>query len=365
MENSWEVTVSLGDDLPGGVMLPLLAGIKETGSLSRAAREAGVSYRYAWSLLNKLEKILNQQLLVRRAGGYAGGGSELTGPGLRVLSYLLELRQETRLQLAALLQGPPREKRGRQLVVASSMEPVVTGLLDVLEQAYLQETGTVVRHVAAGSGQALELAKAGRADLCLTHAPELEEKFVAAGWGTRRLPVMVNDYVLAGPVGDPAGVCGTTAVVTALQKIAVRAAFFVSRSDLSGTNLLELKLWRKAGIAPAGETWYRESRSVLGSYGVLRQATELQAYTLVDRASFIAGHGGTDLKICLEGDGLLVNVFSVLPVSALKTGVDQEGAEQFADWLTGRTAQSIIAEFGCYNFACSLFKPVNPSRQTA
>jgi tungstate transport system substrate-binding protein len=365
VNNNWEVTVSL-DDLPGGVILPLLAGIKETGSLSRAARKAGVSYRYAWSLLNKLEKTLNQQLLVRKAGGYAGGGSELTDSGLRVLSYLLELRQETRLQLAALLHGlPPREKGGRQLVVASSMEPVVTGLLDVLEQAYLQETGTVVRHVAAGSGQALELAKAGRADLCLTHAPELEEKFVAAGWGTRRLPVMVNDYVLAGPADDPAGVCGTTSVVTALQKIAAGTACFVSRSDLSGTNLLELKLWQEAGIAPAGEPWYRECRSVLGSYGVLQQASELQAYTLVDRASFLAGHGGTALKICLEGDRLLVNVFSVLPVSALKTGVDQEGAEQFADWLTGMTAQSTIAGFGRHNFACSLFKPVNLSRQTA
>jgi tungstate transport system substrate-binding protein len=199
----------------------------------------------------------------------------------------------------------------------------------------------------------------------LTHAPELEEKFVAAGWGTRRLPVMVNDYVLAGPADDPAGVCGTTAVVTALQKIAASASIFVSRSDLSGTNMLEMKLWREAGTAPAGEPWYRECRSVLGSYGGLQQASEMQAYTLVDRASFLAGHGGTALKICLEGDRLLVNVFSVLPVSALKTGVDQEGAEQFADWLTGRTAQSIIAGFGRHNFGCSLFEPVNLSRQTA
>jgi len=356
VKDNWEVTVSLGNELPGGILLRLLTGIKETGSLSRAAREAGISYRYAWSLLNKLEDTLSQQLLVRKAGGYAGGGTELTGPGLRLLSYLLALRQETRLQLASLLYGPGRENKDRHLVVASTMEPVVTGLMDVLEQAYLQETGTVVHHVAAGSGQALELAKAGRADLCLTHAPELEEKFVADGWGTRCLPVMFNDYVLVSPAGDPADVCGTTEVVNGLQKIAASGANFVSRSDLSGTNLLELALWRKAGIEPAGKQWYRESRSVLGSYAALQEAAKLRGYTLVDRASFLAGNA-PGLMICLEGDQVLVNVFSAIPVSA--PSADQEGAEQLADWLAGPTAQNIIAGFGRHNFSCPLFKPVN------
>lgn len=359
MNDNWEVTVSL-DELPGGILLPLLTGIKETGSLSRAAREAGVSYRFAWSLLNKLEEKLNRQLLVRKTGGSGGGGTELTGPGLRLLRYLQAMRQETRLQLAALLYEPAREKRDRQLVVASTMEPVVTGLMEVLEQAYLMETGTIVRHVAAGSGQALELAKAGRADLCLTHAPKLEEQFVAAGWGTRRLPVMFNDYVLAGPADDPAGACGTAFVADALKKIAASGACFVSRSDLSGTHLLELDLWQQTGTNPAGKTWYRESRSVLGNYGVLQLAAEMRAYALVDRASFLAGYAGEDLRICLEGNGELVNVFSVIPVNALKAGADQEGAERLADWLTGPAAQAIIAGFGCRLFTCPLFKPVNP-----
>jgi molybdate transport repressor ModE-like protein len=192
VNDSLDVTVSL-DELPGRILLPLLAAIKGTGSLSRAAQEAGVSYRYAWSLLNKLEKTLNQQLVVRKTGGCAGGGTELTGSGLRLLEYLLTLRQETRLRLAALLGEAAENRREGQLVLASTMEPVITGLMDVLEQTYLLETGIIVRHIAAGSGQALGLAKAGRADLALTHAPELEETFIAEGWGTRRQPVMVND----------------------------------------------------------------------------------------------------------------------------------------------------------------------------
>ncbi len=358
MNDSWEVTVSL-DELPGRTLLPLLAAIKGTGSLSRAAQEAGVSYRYAWSLLNKLEKTLNQQLVVRKTGGCAGGGTELTGSGLRLLEYLLTLRQETRLQLAALL-GETAEKRSEgQLVLASTMEPAVTGLMDVLEQAYLLETGIIVRHIAAGSGQALGLAKAGRADLALTHAPGLEEKFIAEGWGTRRQPVMVNDYVLVGPAGDPARVRNATSAVDAMQKIAASGIIFVSRADLSGTNLLELQLWRQAGIDPAAQAWYKASRTILGSYGALQRASELQAYALVDRASFLTCYGGLNLVLCFEGDAALENVFSVIPVSALKASVNQEGAEQFADWLAGPGAQQIIAEFGGKDNAGPLFRPVN------
>lgn len=358
MDNSWQVTVNLGDELPGKALLSLLAGIKETGSLNRAAREAGISYRYAWSLLNKLEKTFNRQLLVRKTGGFAGGGTDLTDDGCRLLKYLSEIRLETSLQLDALLGGAAQKKREGQLVLASTMEPVVTGCLEMLEQAYLLETGIIVRHIAAGSGQALELAKAGRADLCLTHAPALEKQFVAEGWGTRRQPVMVNEYVLAGPAGDPAKASDAASVVDALQKIAAASAFFISRADLSGSNLLELELWRQAGIVPAGRPWYKESRTVHGNYGVLRQAAELQAYALVDRASFLTGYGGAGLKVCLEDDEALENVISAIPVSALKASVNQEGAERFADWLAGPDAQQIIAGFGRRDYAGPLFRPV-------
>lgn len=358
MDRGWEVTVNLGEGLPGKELLQLLSSIKEAGSLNRAAREAGLSYRYAWGLLNKVEETLGQRLVLRKTGGMAGGGTTLTDAGRRLLEYLLALQRETSLQMGAVLAGANQDKGSRQLVLASSMEPVVTGLLDVLEQAYLLQSGTVLRHVAAGSGQAFALARAGRADLVLTHAPELEEKFMDEGWGTRRVPVMVNDYVLVGPVTDPAGICAAKAVVQALQKMAARRAFFVSRADSSGTHLLEMKLWREAGIVPAGEPWYRACRNVLGSYGVLQQAGQLPAYTLVDRASFLTGNSGTALKVCVEGDAVLENIFSVMPVSRTKVPVDQEEAEQFADWLAGPAAQKIIDGFGRQSFGYPLFRPI-------
>jgi len=154
VDRGWEVTVNLGEGLPGKELLQLLSSIKEAGSLNRAAREAGLSYRYAWGLLNKVEETLGQRLVLRKAGGMAGGGTTLTDAGRRLLEYLLALQRETSLQMGAVLAGANQDKRGGQLVLASSMEPVVTGLLEVLEQAYLLQSGTVLRHVAAGSGQA-------------------------------------------------------------------------------------------------------------------------------------------------------------------------------------------------------------------
>lgn len=352
----WDVTLNLGEKIPGKVLLMLLQKIDETGSLNRAVEEAGVSYRYGWGLLNRAEEALERTLVSRQAGGSAGGGTTLTADGKKLLGHMEALQREVKGQLASMLSAAelPGEKA---LMLASTMEPVATGLLDVLEQAYLLESGVTVRHIAAGSGQAMAMARAGRVDVLLTHAPELEAEFVREGWGVRRIPVMSNDYVIVGPVADPAGIAQAGSVVEAFQNIASAGAVFISRGDRSGTHLWETKLWQAAGIEPQGCDWYAEARNTLGNYGVMQRAARQQGYTLVDRASFTAGYAGSQLAILYCGDRLLENVFSVIPVSRSRAAVHQEEAEAFAAWLSSPAAAKLIAGFGLQQFGEALFHP--------
>ena len=242
-------------------------------------------------------------------------------------------------------------------MLASTIEPVVTGILDVLEQAYLQETGVTVRHIAAGSGQSIAMAKAGRVDVLLTHAPDLEKQFVSDGWGSKTLSVMRNDFILVGPTSDPAKVVAAKTVTEAFARIAQSEAVFVSRGDQSGTHLFELNLWQGAGISPSSP-WYQEARNTLGNYGILRRAAELEGYTLVDRASYVTGYAGAELKVLFSRDPKLVNLFSVIPVSRKKAAVNQQAAEAFAEWLISPAAKRIISSFGKVQYGFSLFEPI-------
>ncbi|EEG76683.1 substrate-binding domain-containing protein [Dethiobacter alkaliphilus] len=352
----WEVSLNLGEKIPGKELLLLLEKIDKTGSLNRAVEEAGVSYRYGWGLLNRAEEALGKALVMRQAGGSAGGGTTLTPAGKKLLGHMQALQREVQGQLAALFTHED-EQPERHLVLASTMEPVVTGLLDVLEQAYLQETGITVRHIAAGSGQAMAMAKAGRVDLILTHAPELEEEFVAHGWGVGRIPVMGNDFVLVGPVADPAGTAKAQSAAAAFKSISQAKQIFISRGDQSGTHLAEQKIWRQAGINPAGCAWYTEARNTLGNYGMLQRAAELGGYTLVDRASFTTGYSEEKMAILFAKDPLLENIFCAIPVSRKKAAVNQDGAESFAAWLTSSTAVGIIFDFGRKEYGEPLFTP--------
>jgi tungstate transport system substrate-binding protein len=228
--------------------------------------------------------------------------------------------------------------------------------LDVLEQAFFNETGITVRHVAMGSGQALAMAKAGRVDVVLTHAPVLEEEFMRKGWGAIRLPVMRNDFIIAGPPDDPAGIARANSAVAAFTAIAGGKRIFISRDDQSGTHLCELALWEKAGIQPAGLPWYQSAQSMWGNYGVLRMAAETGGYALADMASFVTAEAGEGVVVLNSGDSALENIFSVIPVSRSKAAVNQESAEVFAHWLTTE-ARTLIAEFGCRQFGVPLFRP--------
>ena len=352
----WEITLNLGEKIPGKELLALLVKIDETGSLVRAAAEAGLSYRYGWELLRRAEEVAGKILVLRQTGGLSGGGSRLTDEGRKLLSYMQSLQREVQWQLSFLL-GEEKVEGEKQLLLASTLEPVVTGLLDVLEQAYLQKTGVAVRHIAAGSSQALDMAKAGRVDLVLTHAPVLEAIFISEGWGTRRQPVMSSDFLLVGPSFDSARIVAVAGVVEAFQKIARKEVPFVSRGDRSGTHLAEKSIWQQAGILPEGCFWYHQRRNMLGNYGILRTASELNGYALLDRASYVTGSAETELKVLHSGDPCLNNVFSAIPVSNKKAAVSEEEVESFVQWLVSPEAGKLIAGFGKQQYGSPLFLP--------
>ncbi len=361
-------------------LFALLENILKHGSISRAASEMGISYRYSWGIVGAAEKALSLELVHRQVGGHEGGGTSLSKEGRELLEQYKYFKQEVDLQLehfinraapSKVFTGLQQESSpGEHLLLASTMEPVETGLLDVLEEAFFQSTGVLVRHVALGSGRALELAQKGRVDMALTHAPDLEEEFMGDGWGISKIPVMSNVFILVGPSNDPAGI-GTLeqgwGVQEALRRISAARTPFISRGDRSGTHLRELQLWEKAGVTPE-EDWYIVSSGIAGNTGVLRLARDKQAYTLVDRATFLLSRCEDKLKIFSgteEGTALpgeLDNVFSLLLVNPQRvTSVNFKGALLFGQWLREEVAAKIISDFGRESFGRPLFSKVEAS----
>lgn len=358
----------------------LLENILKYGSISRAAAQMGISYRYSWGIVGAAEKALGLELVHRQVGGYEGGGTSLSKEGRELLEQYKSFKQEVDLQLEHFInRAAPRQGAAgptatananpaeQHLLLASTMEPVETGLLDVLEEAFFQSSGILLRHIALGSGRALELAQKGRVDMALTHAPALEEEFMREGWGISIIPVMSNDFVLAGPKADPAGLAKldqTGGVKKAFNRIAASRAPFISRGDRSGTHLKELHIWEGAGVEPAGD-WYIVSSGIAGNLGILRLAREKQAFTLVDRATFLLSRED-NMKIYMgkeEGTALtgeLDNVFSLVLVNPQRMPtVNFQGALRFARWVQEAEARQIIEGFGRESFGRPLFSKVN------
>ncbi|MBI3911128.1 MAG: substrate-binding domain-containing protein [Armatimonadetes bacterium] len=241
------------------------------------------------------------------------------------------------------------------LVLATTTSVQDSGLLDVLLPAFERETGIRVHAVAVGTGQALALARRGDADAVLCHAPALEEAFVREGHGEDRRRVARNDFVVVGPPADPARVRHTRTAAEALARIAAAGQPFVSRGDRSGTHLKEQELWARARVHPEG-AWYLSAGSGMGA--VLRLASERRAYTLSDRATFVAYRGKVDLAILHAGSEGLDNPYSILVVSPRRhPGTRVREARRFADYLTGTTAQGLIARFGMDRYGEALFRP--------
>jgi tungstate transport system substrate-binding protein len=243
----------------------------------------------------------------------------------------------------------------RQLTLATTTSTQDTGLLDELLPTFESESGIKIKVIAVGSGQALELARRGDADVLLTHAPAAEQKFMDEGWGEERRRIMYNDFVLAGPKADPANCKGKTSIADAFLRIAQQEALFVSRSDESGTHQKEKEIWTKAGIEPQG-TWY--IRVGAGMTQTLRIANEKEAYTLSDRATYLTLQKQLGLDIATERDPLMQNHYAVLITSSAKhPHVDAKAARQFADFIMSPATKKRIAEYGVAEFGQPLFFP--------
>jgi tungstate transport system substrate-binding protein len=241
------------------------------------------------------------------------------------------------------------------LILATTTSTQDSGLLDDLIPVFEKDTGYKVKVVAVGSGQALQMGQEGNADVLLVHSPSAEKTYMDGGFGKDRRLVMHNDFIIVGPAADPARIKGSATAVEAFTKIANAQAPFISRGDKSGTNTMELNLWKKAAITTAGD-WYVETGQGMGA--TLKIASEKSAYTLTDRATFLANQVSLSLAILVEGGNALLNVYHVITVNPEKwPKVNQGGAKPFADFLVSKKGQELIGKFGVEKYAQALFIP--------
>ena len=252
----------------------------------------------------------------------------------------------------------PRSASDKELILATTTSTQDSGLLDVLVPLFSQQSGYQVKTVSVGTGAALALGGRGEADVVLVHAPDSEKQWMAQGSGTERVLVMHNDFIVVGPPDDPARLKGTSSAVDAFSKLAAAQSPFVSRGDNSGTQQAELALWKQARVDPKGQPWYIESGTGMGQ--TLTIADQKRAYTLSDRATWLAWTGKIDLPILVEGDRALFNVYHVMPVNPAKftaIKINVVGAKAFADFLVAPATQEVIGNFGRDKYGQSLFIP--------
>jgi tungstate transport system substrate-binding protein len=228
------------------------------------------------------------------------------------------------------------------IVMASTTSTEQSGLFGHLLPEFAKATGVHVKVVAVGTGQAIDMARRGDADVLFVHDRPAEEKYVADGFAPRRYPVMYNDFVLVGPKADPAGVKGGD-VVEAMKKIAAANAAFISRGDKSGTDAAEKRFWTQAGLASRG-TGYKECGCGMGP--ALNIGASSNAYALADRGTWLAFKNRGDLAILVEGDKRLFNQYGVMLVSSQKfPHVKVAEAQKFIDWITSPAGQQAIASY--------------------
>ncbi|MEE9229945.1 MAG: substrate-binding domain-containing protein [Acidobacteriota bacterium] len=244
----------------------------------------------------------------------------------------------------------------RPVVFAVGTSTYDTELLDLLLPDFEAETGTLVKVVAIGSGQALAMAERGEADLVLSHAPEAEKAFMARGLGSGRWRMMTNDFVVVGPSSDPARVQHAQSAREVFQRIERSEALFISRGDESGTHMLEKRLWRLTEHPPPPAARYIETGQGQGM--TLRIASEKGAYALADRATFLIQVQVIDLEVLYEGDPVLRNVYHLI-ISSPENGprVNEEGARQLAHYLLSPRVLGVLEEFGRTRFGRPLFVP--------
>ncbi|GAA0594951.1 extracellular solute-binding protein [Caenispirillum bisanense] len=247
---------------------------------------------------------------------------------------------------ALLLAAPPAQAADRFIIVASTTSTQASGLFEHLLPVFEQKTGIDVRVVAVGTGKAVQMARAGDADVLFVHHKPSEDAFVAEGYGLPRRDVMYNDFILVGPAADPAGIRGGRDAAAAMAKVAAAGAPFASRGDDSGTHKAELTLWQTAGVdvAAASGGWYRSTGSGMGE--TLNTAAAMGAYALADRGTWLSFRNRGPLELLVEGDTRLFNQYGVIVVNPDRhPHVKLAEAQAFADWLVSPEGQQAIAGF--------------------
>jgi tungstate transport system substrate-binding protein len=246
---------------------------------------------------------------------------------------------------AGLLFAASAQAQERFITVASTTSTEQSGLFGHLLPAFEKESGIKVRVVALGTGQALDLARRGDADVVFVHDKAAEEKFVAEGFGVKRQEVMYNDFVLVGPKADPAKAAGKD-ILEGLRRIEAAQVPFVSRGDRSGTHAAELRYWKAAGVDLETKkgTWYRDTGSGMGP--ALNTASSMNAYILADRGTWLAFKNRGELGIVVEGDNRLFNQYGVILVNpARHPHVKQADGQKFIDWIVSPSGQTSIAAY--------------------
>ena len=241
----------------------------------------------------------------------------------------------------------PAAAQEKSIVVASTTSTQDSGLFGHILPLFKAKTGIDVKIISQGTGQALDTARRGDADVVFVHARAQEEKFVADGFGVKRNPVMYNDFVLIGPKSDPAGIKASKDIVAALTTIQTKASPFISRGDKSGTHAAELALWKIANIDVAGSAkgpWYKEIGQGMGA--ALNTAAASGAYVLSDRGTWISFKNKSDLIIAVEGDKRMFNQYGVMLVNSAKhPHVKKDLGQQFIDWLISAEGQKAISDY--------------------
>ncbi|MFI5393962.1 MAG: substrate-binding domain-containing protein [Candidatus Binatia bacterium] len=338
-----------GQPVLGERHLAILEGVSAFGSLNAAAKQLKISYRDAWGQIRHAETALGVGLVAARAGGRRGGGSRLTLEGEQLVARLRAFHREQRQATArgvALYFGdapqPALRDNGERLLLATTTSLVDTGLLALLLVPFTKRVGMAVEVFAVGSGVALRLARAGDADVVLTHAPSAEERSLLAGDTVNRRPVLTNEFILVGPPDDPAGVRAVRDVHAALRRIAAARVPFLSRADESGTNQRERSLLAAARVRPG--RWYQ--RGHCGMAELLRGADATRGYTLSDCGTFAAVADELSLDVLCGGGAELMNSYSVSATNPHRhEGANYLAAMELVGWLTSPAAQEMIAAY--------------------
>lgn len=248
------------------------------------------------------------------------------------------------------------QNKNKSIVLATTTSTQDSGLLDYLLPKFEKDTGIKVKVLAKGTGEAMEVAKRGDADALLVHAKEQELQFVKEGYGTERLEVMYNDFVIVGPKDDPAKLKEKAPkdAVAAFKLISSSNSPFISRGDKSGTNTKETSIWKEAGITPSG-TWYISAGKGMGA--VLQMADEKKAYTLTDRATYLSMKNKLNLTIVTEKGSKLLNQYSLIRLNPKKNKIKTEESNEFIKWMLSSKGQKLIGEYGKDKYGISLFVP--------